>query len=286
MKLQALLNMAVRSLTLPLTEGVILVSHVTGVPKDAVYRGDDREVSAEDEERFCELVKKRIEGVPISYLRKSKEFYGKDFYVDERVLIPRPETEHVIEHALRHITEHKLVAPHIVDVGTGSGIIALTMARLVPHSKVSAIDVSPDALAVARKNAELHELADRVTFVEGDLLQPLVEQSDFAPDIIVTNLPYIAQNDVEHVEAEVHAHEPHIALYSGKTGIEHYERLFAQIEKLSQPPQAVIGEFGFDQAPLIEALLKKSPLKVLSYTIYPDLAGIPRVFLISFARHA
>ncbi len=292
MKISDLRSWAVVDQGLPLSETIILLAHVLKISKENIFSTDNIEVSEYQKNAFEKLVNRRISGEPIAYLRNSKEFYGKSFFVDERVLIPRPETELIVDSVLDlfksdNMSEHVTIA----DVGTGSGSLALTLARVLPHSHVHALDVSASALDVAEKNRADHELTSRVTLHIGDLLTPLIA-AKIAPDIIVANLPYIPLNDVENVEPSVHNNEPHLALYSGETGLEHYEKMFAQLPLLPNLPRYILGEFGFGQTESLQTLINETVIKLIpsdslspiTSAFLPDLAGIPRVFLISLPR--
>ncbi len=181
------------------------------------------------------------------------------------VLIPRPETEHLVEAALEHIGGE---AVRIVDVGTGSGAIAVSLAHARPQSHVTAVDLSPAALEVARRNAQRHRVLDRVTFLQSNLLAE-VDSADF--DVVVSNPPYIAEGEV--LEPQVSDYEPHPALYAGPTGLEVYERLIPEARKVLKPGGWLLLEIGFGQQPAVEALLRGWR----SVSVVHDLQGIPRV---------
>ncbi len=287
MTIKELREWATISMELPLSDTLMLLSHVLSVRKEELFN-DSVIVPQHTVSSFQSLVEKRLSGIPMAYLRNKKEFYGAQFYVDERVLIPRPETELIIDTVLDILKSDPLHENSetflIADIGTGSGALALTLARVLPAATIHAVDVSSDALAVAQKNRASHGLDIRVQFHLGDLLNPFITTS-IAPDIIVANLPYIAMNDVENVEPEVHAHEPHVALYSGQNGLEHYGRMLQQLEQLPRLPKYILGEFGAGQVEALKILIKNSKVPhTANLTIHNDLAGIPRVFLISLPR--
>lgn len=275
---------------LPLSEFLMLMAHVLGCSKEDLFI-DSREVAPNHVDSFKELVGKRLSGVPMAYLRNKKEFYGSTFYVDERVLIPRPETELIVDTVLDLVKSDSGTLSHspqltIADVGTGSGALALTLARVIQNSRVHAVDISSDVLLVAEKNRALHGLDDRVSLHCGDLLTPLILKK-ISPDILVANLPYISLHDVRNVAPDVHAHEPHLALYSGESGLEHYERMFAQLSLLPRLPKYILGEFGAGQVDNLKLLIQRFPSITSTpsnISIFSDLAGIPRVFLISLPR--
>jgi len=207
---------------------------------------------------------RRLRSEPMQYITGQQEFYGLAFEVSPDVLIPRPETEHLVEAVLKHVKPNA----SIIDVGTGSGAIAVALAHALPQAQVTAVDLSPAALQVARRNAQRNAVSDRVTFLQSDLLVA-VEGGDF--DAIVSNPPYVA--DAEVLEPQVSNYEPHAALYAGPTGLEVYERLVPQAGKLLKPQGWLLLEIGSGQQAAVEALLHD--WSALSFV--RDLQGIPRV---------
>ena len=203
---------------------------------------------------------------PIQYITGVQEFFGLRFEVTPDVLIPRPETEHLVEAVLERISAEA----RIVDVGTGSGAIAIALAHALPRSLVTAVDLYPAALDVARRNAQRHGVSDRMTFLQSDLLEA-VGRAEF--DVVVSNPPYIAEGEV--LEPQVADYEPRSALYSGPTGLEVYERLIPQARRVLKPQGWLMMEIGYGQQPAVAALL--GGWDVLTFV--PDLRGIPRVVL-------
>ncbi len=186
--------------------------------------------SPEVRQAFRELIRKRLEGCPVAYLVGRKEFFGLELAVSPAVLIPRPDTEHVVMEALA--LAKKLAAPRIVNVGTGSGAIAIALARHHPAAVLTASDVSGEALQVARGNAEKHGVASRIRFLHGDLLGPTAGESF---DLIVSNPPYIAAADVPNLPIGVRQYEPHLALNGGPGGFAVFDRLIAQARRSWRP---------------------------------------------------
>lgn len=221
---------------------------------------------------FRELVRRRAEGAPVAYLVGRKEFFSLAFEVNEAVLIPRPDTETLVVEWLSRFKGTE--GPLAVDVGTGSGAIALACARRHPTSRWLAVDVSPEALAVARRNAAKHELADRVEFVEGDLLEPLATRGPF--DAIVSNPPYIPTADIANLEPGVRDYEPHRALDGGPDGLRVAARLIDQAVPLLKPDGWLLLEIGTAQEGPVRALLATHPELELAATI-KDAANHPRV---------
>lgn len=222
--------------------------------------------------KFLQLKRKR--GVPIAYLTNTKEFYGRDFYVDKNVLIPRPETEQIID-----ITKSLNQSPKtILDIGTGSGCIATTLLSEIPEAKATLLDISTRALNIAKRNTTTHNTSSRSTFIKSDLLQNIDSNSVF--ELIVTNPPYIPKNDNNLVSPETKKYEPHLALFSGKDGLDCFREIFNQINLKKIKYHYIIGEFGFGQKQGIELLLQQN-FEGYDYKIFDDLKGIPRIFLLT-----
>ena len=220
-----------------------LVAHVLGKKRIELYMEFDRPLGERELAPLRELIRKRAAGVPLQHLLGTVEFHKRVFATDARALIPRPETELLMELVLK---EPLPESPRILDVGTGSGVIALTLAAELPHSEVTAVDVSPDALALARHNAELLGLTSRVRFLQSDLLGAV----DGAFDLIVANLPYIPGGDIAGLSREVQ-HDPGLALDGGPVGTEIMERLIDQARGHLKPGGRLVLEIGIDQsAPL------------------------------------
>lgn len=228
--------------------------------------------------RFSKICKKRAEGVPISYLTNFKEFYGLGFYVDERVLIPRPETEMLVEEAIKkalevHRTGEKI---SLCDVGTGSGCIAIVIANNVPKAEITAVDISEGALEVAKKNAKIHRMDGRIEFLKSDLMAKIRDRKFNG---IVANLPYIGRGKNDFVAKEVLEHEPNEALFGGETGLELFDKFFAQVAKMKHKPHWIVGEMGFSQQKGMLRLIKKYFIGAKVY-FRNDLAGLPRMFVV------
>ncbi|MEM8994670.1 MAG: peptide chain release factor N(5)-glutamine methyltransferase [Acidobacteriota bacterium] len=219
-------------------EAMTLLGHVLGLKDSQLLARGDRPVASADVEAFRLLIRRRTAGEPVAYLTGERGFYGRDFVVDERVLVPRPETEHLVEAALGLELP---ASPKIVDIGTGSGAIAVTLACERPDVDVVATDIDGDALAVARKNAVRHGVCDRVRFVRGDLAGAL----DLSRvDLVVSNPPYIGTS--EEISFEVLDFEPHLALFAPGAGRSLIRRLLASAVSL-RPGVCMILEIGYRQ---------------------------------------
>lgn len=225
--------------------------------------------------RFQALVKRRSAGEPLQYILGRQEFFGLEFEVTPAVLIPRPETELIVEEVLR--LSQKIAAPKIIDVGTGSGCIAVTLAREIAEAKIIATDMSAEAIAVAKRNAAKHGVQDRIEFIHCDLLNGIA--ADTKVDFIVSNPPYIAPEEMPGLQREVRDWEPHNALTDFHDGLEFYRRLLVEAPKYLQPGGHLIFEMGYQQAETIKALVDRAVWhepKALQ-----DLQGIIRTFLLT-----
>jgi len=253
----------------PRLEAQILLAHALGCKKIDLYVRFSEEPSEEKRTVFREIVKRRSEGTPVAHLVGHREFYSLSFAVSPDVLIPRPETETLVMEALRLLKP--LAAPRVLDLGTGSGCIALTIAKQHKSSRVTAVDISPKALAIARGNAEHHGVAERVTFLEGDLFAPVAVQTF---DLIVSNPPYIAHAEFPTLDPGVRDFEPRSALDGGPDGLEFYRRLAADAGQFLNPSGTILVEIGSTQEESVRALFAER-MKV-GNTIR-DLGGRPRV---------
>jgi release factor glutamine methyltransferase len=248
----------------PRRDAELLLAHVLRCDLVALLAHPERPLSASEATRYEGVLMRRLRSEPMQYITGQQEFYGLAFEVSPDVLIPRPETEHLVEAVLKQVKPNA----SIIDVGTGSGAIAIALAYALPQAEVTAVDLSPAALEIARRNAQRNAVSDRVTFLQSDLLVAL-EGGDF--DAIVSNPPYVADGEV--LEPQVSNYEPHAALYAGPTGLEVYKRLVPQARKLLKPGGWLMLEIGFGQQSSVEALLHG--WSALSFV--PDLQGIPRV---------
>jgi release factor glutamine methyltransferase len=235
----------------PPREAAFLLGHVLGLRETQVLARPERPVPDEAAARFRALVERRLTGEPVAYLTGEREFYGRVFHVDGRVLIPRPETEHVVEEALKLDLPE---APRVLDVGTGSGCLAVTLALEIPRARVVATDLSPGALEVAAGNSR--RLGARVSFVRLDLTRGL-DLSRF--DLVVSNPPYVDRADAPTLSPEVCNFEPHLALFApGAGGDSVLARLFAECGEL--PPGAtLLVEIGYGQLDTARRHAEASP---------------------------
>ena len=258
----------------PRLDAEVLLASVMKCERVRLYTQYEDEVDEASRTAFRDLVKRRAEGAPVAYLVGKKEFYSLAFVVSPAVLIPRADSESVVVEALTKLKG--MEGPRCVDVGTGSGCLALAVAHQHKTARFTAIDMSAEALAVARKNAETHGLLDRVSFVEGDLLGPVAGDGPF--DLILSNPPYIASAVVPTLEPGVRDFEPHLALDGGEDGLRVVERLIDQALPLLKVGGHLILEIGSDQEGPVRDLIALRTGFELAPTIR-DAANHPRVIL-------
>ncbi len=244
----------------PSLDAQVLLGHVTGASRATTLAYPERPLTAEQAERYAGLIARRAAHEPVAYLTGRREFMGLELLVDARVLIPRPETELLVEAALRDLAERLARDPQspplVADIGAGSGAIPIALAVREPRlPRIYATDLSPDALALAQENARLHGVAGRITFLRGDLLAPLPEPVD----LLTANLPYVAPGD-PHVPPTVSRYEPALALYGADdalgAGLGHIRRLLEQAPAKLRPGASLYLEFGYEQRPAVERLAR------------------------------
>lgn len=234
-------------------DAAFLLAHAGGVTRQEMIAHRERELSREAADRFTALVEARERGVPLAYITGEAGFYGRMFGVDQRVLVPRPETELAVEWAVRHLVAIGRQSGTAADLGTGSGAIAVTLAAELPELGVYAVDISQDALAVARRNAARNRVFQHVTFLHGDLAQPL---RSFAPfDCVVANLPYVPTAEIALPPDPV-SFEPRVALDGGPDGLDLYRKLVPELPVLVAPRGIAILEAGPANARELERLVR------------------------------
>jgi len=253
----------------------LLLCHVMGIDRTHLLTRSKEQIGEAQYRDYLALVERRAAGEPLQYLTGHQEFYGLDFTVTPDVLIPRPETEFLIERVIKLAEETTQDAPLIVDVGTGSGCIAVTLAKQLPGARLIATDASRAALDVARTNAERHSVGDRIEFLEGDLLARLSELGlEGAVDVLASNPPYVNEESREVLQREVRDWEPHAALFGGVDGLHFYRRLLAESPRYVKSGGYVVLEIGFSQVDSIFEMIAGGPFELIDIT--PDLQGIPR----------
>jgi len=270
--------------TSALLDAQVLLGHVLHVERATLYTYPERVLTTEQEQQFLTLIERREHGEPVAYLTGHKEFYGLDFFVDPRVLIPRPETELLVETAL-DITQSMLGngrAPMIADIGTGCGAIPIALAVQEPRLPyVYASDISAEALDVAHLNAQRHHVEQRLRLLQGDLLAPLPEPID----ILTANLPYVGTDEMDLLAPDVRAYEPHLALFNGPQGLDLLYRLLTEAKQsdILVRGAVVLLEIGYQQ---------REPLTRFIHALWPqatvtskkDYAGWDRMLQITLPK--
>jgi len=258
----------------PRLNAELLLMFTLGCDRTYLYAHPERKLSTDDQTRYDQALTEREGGVPTQYVTGHQEFWGMDFIVTPAVLIPRPETEHVIETVLERARVGRAPSPadsfRVVDVGTGSGCIALALAKELPSAEIHATEISTAALEIARANAARLQLEARVQFHCTDLLQGL-EPGAF--DFVVSNPPYVGESEEDQVQLEVRKHEPHNAVFAGATGLEVIERLIPQAHESLKPGGWLVMEISGTVAERVRGLLAEWN----EVEITNDLQGIPRV---------
>jgi len=259
----------------PSLDAEVLLCYVLKIGKTKLYQDLEKKLSTEQLKKYQTLIAQRKKYKPVAYLTRHKEFYGLDFYVDERVLVPRPDTELLVEEIIKYAKKNKNQQLEIADVGTGSGCIAIALAKYLPAAKIYAIDISPKALAVAKINMGKHHLAKQIKLLRGDLLAPLKKKVG----IIVANLPYLAQKNIPHIAPDVIDYEPAQALFAGADGLKYYQKLLSQANYYLRQPGLIVLEIDPSFKDKILRLAQKAFSKS-KITIKKDLAGQDRVLII------
>ena len=264
----------------------LLIMFTLDCDRAYLYAHPERELTADETQRYDEALSRRATGVPAQYITGHQEFWGVDLIVSPAVLIPRPETEHVVETVMGLVSgadsgqsqnqdqnqkpRAGMSAPHIVDVGTGSGAIALALAKELPSAAIHATDISAEALEVARANAARQELTSRITFHQTDLLSGL-PQAEF--DFVVSNPPYVGESEEDSVQLDVRKFEPRNAVFAGPTGLEVIERLIPQAQRALKAGGWLVFEISGTIANGVRRLLSGWE----EAAITNDLQGIARV---------
>ncbi len=256
----------------------VILAHALDVERSWLFAHYDHELTASEAERYTDLIARRAASEPVAYLVGHKEFYGLDLLVDRRVLIPRPETEMLVDAVLEWIDDYCTPDSHatpvlVADIGTGSGAIALAVAAETSSVQVYATDISADALEVARYNADRLDLGQRVTFYHGDMLTPLPEPVD----ILVANLPYVRQDEYQALDVDVHDYEPQMALESGPEGLDAIRRLLIQAPHNLRPSGLIVLEIGHNQGEAVAALATESLPQAQWVSVEQDYSGHDRV---------
>ncbi len=260
-------------------EAEVLLAQALQVSRVSLLSQSERKLTKQEKNSFCQLLKRRLHQEPLAYIIGSQEFYGIKFYVDQRVLIPRPETELLVEEALKVASDYtnRGIRILIADIGTGCGAIAISIALNLPQAKIYASDISPHALEVAYINCQQHKVSKQITLLNGNLLEPLPEPVH----LIIANLPYVKSSEIEKLSPEVKDFEPILALDGGEDGLAKIKQLLGQIKGKLLPDGCLLLEIGQGQAKVVTSQIKnhfpKAEIKLIT-----DLNAIERVVKVTF----
>ncbi|MBF6591277.1 MAG: peptide chain release factor N(5)-glutamine methyltransferase [Ktedonobacterales bacterium] len=269
----------------PELDAQVLLAHVTAMPRARVLAYPEWRLAPARAHAYAMLLARRVAGEPVAYLIGHREFMGLDLLTDHRALIPRPETELLVEAALADLRERLARdtgrPPLVADIGTGTGAIAIAIAALEPRlPRLYAVDLSADALALAARNARHVGVADRVALLLGDLLEPLPERVD----MLLANLPYVAPADARALPLDVRQYEPALALYGADDGLGHLRRFFASAPGYTRPDASILVEFGAGQAADTVALARAA-FPGAQVRIGTDYAGWERCLIVRTSAH-
>jgi release factor glutamine methyltransferase len=263
-------------------EARMLLGHITKLPAVQIYTQTEQTLSPEQERDLYKLIERRLRREPTAYIINRREFYGIDFYIDSRTLIPRPETELLVDAALEFSKSSCPPSQQLIaDIGTGCGAIAISLALNLPQSKIYATDISHSALEVARLNCEHHKVTRQVTLLQGNLLEPVLDPVD----LIVSNLPYVRSSEVGNLSPEITTFEPRTAIDGGENGLKHIRQLLEQTKEKINPQGCLLLEIGQNQEHKVTSLIHRY-LNRISFAFIPDLNGINRAVKIDFKKPA
>jgi release factor glutamine methyltransferase len=264
----------------PRLDAEVLLAHVLGVTRARIQAHLDRRLDAAELDSYRELIERRRQHEPVAYIIGHKEFYGLDFYVDRRVLIPRPETELLVEKGLEigRAASHPLT---IADVGTGSGAIATSLAVHLPQALIYGLDASPEALEVAALNRRRHSVEKRVHLLQGNLLSPLPKPVD----LIVANLPYVSGAEWDLLPRTITAYEPRFALDGGPDGLDATRRLLAQARSYLKPQATILLEIGAVQGAAVADLARRH-FSTATVEVVQDYAELDRMVIIEIQANS
>lgn len=262
-------------------EAETLLQHCLGITRHQLYIDPDIELSRDEENRITNFINRRLNLEPVSYILGHREFFGLEFIVDSSVLIPRPESELMVEKVIEHVQEKysSLEVPLLIaDAGTGSGCLSIAMATRLKKCRFTGIDISREALNTARRNVLRHNLSSRIELLQGDLLSALKVQG---LDIVVANLPYVPSKEYRKLSRDMLKYEPAVALDGGIDGLLYIRRILAQLSKGTSLPDCLFLEVGIGEAPAVKEVGKKFPAGAV-VEIFKDLGEVERLVKISF----
>lgn len=241
----------------PRLDAEVLLAELLDMERIKLYVNFDYPLKDEEIAEYREMIKKRAKNIPVAYIIGHKEFMSLDFYVDENVLLPRPETEILVEYLIDYFKEKEMESINIVEVGTGSGAIMVSLGHYLKNSRILGVEIEEGALKVTRKNIERFSLNERLKVTRGDLLKPLIKKDIKNVDLVVSNPPYISEKEMKKLPPEVKK-EPKKALYGGLEGLEIYKKLIPQSIKVLRDEGIIALEIGYNQAKAVKKILKEN----------------------------
>lgn len=256
----------------------VLMADLLDMERINLYVKYDYPLKNNEINSYREMIKKRAQRIPVAYIIEKKEFMSLEFKIKAGVLIPRPETENLVESVIDYCQKNQLEQAQIIDVGTGSGAIAISLAHYLPKSKVVGVDISAQALKLAQQNMKKHELAQRMNILKSDLLTEFIKRKIKEIDVIVSNPPYISQAEMRELPPEVKK-EPETALAAGEDGLDYYRRLIPQAKKVLKKDGKLFLEIGYQQAAAVSDIFDNNWSKI---EIVKDYAAKDRIIAASF----
>jgi len=262
-------------------EAEILLSYSLEMSRSEIYLNSDRVLKDIEKTKLEKKIQKRIEKIPLQYITKHQEFMGIDFFVEKGVLIPRPETEILVEEVIKKLKNYKYSDDmEIADLGTGSGVIAISIAKFINNITVYATDISKKSLQIALKNAQKHRCENKIIFLHGDLFEPFKNKIEkFSLEAIISNPPYIDSCDFELLPPEVRDNEPKIALFGGIDGLDYYRKIIKKSSQYLKRNGFLALEVGLNQSKIVEELILKESSFNQNIEIIEDYSGIERVVI-------
>lgn len=262
----------------PILDAQLILANLLKVDKLYIMTNIDQKISQDIEKNFINDILKRTKNMPLQYIVGLQEFMGLTFNVNSNVLIPRPDTEILVEEVIKKIKPEKNY--DILDIGTGSGCISISLAKFIENCQIFSVDISSEALKIAKDNAKLNDVEDKIVFLNGDIFEPFISGEKF--DIMVSNPPYIETDVIETLDANVRDYEPRLALDGGIDGMDYYRRIINQADKYLNSNGLIFFEIGFKQANSTINLLKENGFADIN--IAKDLAGLDRVISARLCR--
>ncbi|SES82375.1 release factor glutamine methyltransferase [Natronincola peptidivorans] len=276
---EAVEKLKAKNIDTPQLDAEVVLCNLLGIERVKLHIYPEMEISREICHRYWEAVEKRLKHMPVQYIINRQEFMGLDFWVEEGVLIPRGDTEILVEKVIELYRKHYSPdSVKVLDIGVGSGAISVSLAAFIQDCRVTAVDISPKALKVALKNAKTHQVEDKITFAEGSLFTPLVERNKKEGfDFIVSNPPYIPKQIIANLSKEVKDYEPSLALDGGEDGLDFYRKIVEEAPMFLRKEGWLVFEIGHDQGEDLSKIMEKKDFRHIE--IIKDLAGLDRVII-------